>query len=139
VWSLASGEMLFTIQAEEEDWSVAVSPDGQSIVRGTRVWGLHQTFVVLGSTEGLDTSWGRWSALSDLNEPRWQHAAAAADAASLVVTGGLAGDGSTLATAELYDAVTDTWDAQAVPPMLTPRAGHALVALAAGGDGVKAR
>jgi hypothetical protein len=82
---------------------------------------------VLGSTEGFDTASKGWTPLSPLHEPRWRHAAVAADASSLVVTGGLAADGTTLASGEVYDAVADAWDAQVVPPMLTARAGHALV------------
>jgi WD40 repeat protein len=145
VWSLASGGCLRTLQGHTSFvTSVAVSGDGEFIVSGSsdqsiKVWTKSQVFSVLGSTEGFETGSKRWSPLSDLHEPRWQHAAAAADATSVVVTGGLARDGTPLASSELYDALADTWDAQAVPPMLTARVGHALVTVAAASDGAKPR
>lgn len=79
----------------------------------------------LASVELYNPATNMWTMAASLITGRVYQTATLLPSGSVLVAGGTTGSGAsitTLASAELYDPVADTW--QQLPPMLKPRQGH---------------
>jgi WD40 repeat protein len=133
VWDLASGACLTTLHGHSSVvYSVAITPDGRTIVSGSsdhtiRLW--YPGYPgALGSMEAYDLHGRRWvGGLASLATARSQHGVTAYLNSSILALGGLDASNRTLSSVELYSSEQDRWSS--FPPMTTPRAGPAVVAV----------
>jgi N-acetylneuraminic acid mutarotase len=101
-------------------------PNGKVVVTG----GFSST--VVATAEQYDTATGTWAAAGSMTQARHQHAAALLADGKLLVSGGVNDDHgkATIASAELYDASTNSWSV--VGSMAQPRNRHTATVLANG-------
>ena len=89
--------------------SATLLPCGEVLVTG----GESSSGVILRKSERYNPPTGTWKPTSDINAGRWAHTATLLKDGKVLVTGGW--NGGTLASAEIYDPVNETW---------TPTAGN---------------
>ncbi len=119
--------------------------DGRVLITGGQSQNA-PTAVITTSVDIFDPADNSITPAAPMTVPRWSHTATALADGRVLVTGGRTGStsatGVVLATAEVYDPVTDTWT-QTAGPMNAARRSHTatllpngMVLIAGGGNGV---